>query len=491
MKTPTTEPVSLGLRLLLGLLGVGLLAVALWSCIAVLPPRLYPPLTNQDLAGLTRAERAERIEGRSKLQNDARTTLLQGLAALLVLGGAGLGAWATLRQVRISRVELDDARKRAENEAQQARDQLDVAQGQLEVTERQARDQLEVARQQLQEAERQARDQLALAEQGQITDRFTRAVEQLDASRSLAVRLGGLYALERIARDSRADRATVAEVLCAYVRTASREPQAVAEGISEGPDAASIQEAEAAEPMSLTGRAPDVQVAVTILGRWEQRLGEAPAELDLHGADLRGADLPGAQLQGANLEKAQLQWARLAGAQLQRARLGRAQLQHADLRTAQLGGATLQEAQLQHALLLDARLQHADLTDARLRRAKLIGVWLEEAVLDRADLQYANIGHAHLKGVKLRKAQLQDANLRRTDLRGAHLREAQLEDADLLAAKLQDADLSGANLSGALLQDAYLKGVQWQGATASMRTFWPSAEEQRIAEQAGVRFERP
>jgi hypothetical protein len=168
--------------------------------------------------------------------------------------------------VRISREGLDDARQQAQGEAQQARDQLDVARQQLEATERQARDQLEVARQQLQEAERQARDQLALAEQGQITERFTRAIDQLDASRSLAVRLGGLYALERIARDSRNDRPTVAEVLCAYIRTAPRqEPPAMAQGNTPDPNAASIQEAEGVKPISLTVRAPDVQAAVTIL----------------------------------------------------------------------------------------------------------------------------------------------------------------------------------------------------------------------------------
>jgi hypothetical protein len=94
------------------LAGAVLLTVALWACIAVLPGRLYPPLTNQDLAGLTAAQRAQRIEGRYKLQNDARTTLLQGLAALLVLAGAGLGATVTLRQMRISRKGLEDARKR-------------------------------------------------------------------------------------------------------------------------------------------------------------------------------------------------------------------------------------------------------------------------------------------------------------------------------------------------------------------------------------------
>ena len=40
-----------------------------------------------------------------------------------------------------------------------------------------------------------------LTEQGQVTDRFTRAIEQLGSDK-LDVRIGRIYALERVARDS-------------------------------------------------------------------------------------------------------------------------------------------------------------------------------------------------------------------------------------------------------------------------------------------------
>src|SRR3954447_15524918 len=51
------------------------------------------------------------------------------------------------------------------------------------------------------------RVQQNLTEQGQITDRFTRAVDQLGQSEpdKLMVRIGGAYALERIMRDSQND----------------------------------------------------------------------------------------------------------------------------------------------------------------------------------------------------------------------------------------------------------------------------------------------
>jgi hypothetical protein len=62
-----------------------------------------------------------------------------------------------------------------------------------------------------------ARRTFRLTEQGQVTDRYTRAVEQL-GSEKLDVRIGGIYALERVARDSAIDHPTVMEVLTAFIR---------------------------------------------------------------------------------------------------------------------------------------------------------------------------------------------------------------------------------------------------------------------------------
>jgi hypothetical protein len=63
---------------------------------------------------------------------------------------------------------------------------------------------------------------------GQITERFTRAIDQLGSS-ELDIRLGGIYALERIARDSPDDHPQVMEVLTAYVREHAPWPPAQAQ----------------------------------------------------------------------------------------------------------------------------------------------------------------------------------------------------------------------------------------------------------------------
>jgi hypothetical protein len=75
----------------------------------------------------------------------------------------------------------------------------------------------------------------------QVTERFTRAIDQLGATDSegknkkLEIRLGGIYALERIAWDSpERDYSTVMEVLTAYVRENTPQAQWPSEGSSDG-----------------------------------------------------------------------------------------------------------------------------------------------------------------------------------------------------------------------------------------------------------------
>lgn len=60
-----------------------------------------------------------------------------------------------------------------------------------------------------------------LTQQGQLTDRYTKAIEQLGSDK-LDVRLGGIYALERLAVDSQRDHPTIIEVLTGLPRRPRR-----------------------------------------------------------------------------------------------------------------------------------------------------------------------------------------------------------------------------------------------------------------------------
>jgi hypothetical protein len=69
----------------------------------------------------------------------------------------------------------------------------------------------------LKHGERVAADARQDAAERRITDLYTKAVEQLGSDKA-AVRLGGLYALERLAQNVSEQRQTIVNVICAYLR---------------------------------------------------------------------------------------------------------------------------------------------------------------------------------------------------------------------------------------------------------------------------------
>ena len=166
-------------------------------------------------------------------------------------------------------------------------------------------------------------EQLLVAQEGQITERFTRAIEQLGSDR-MEVRLGGIYALERIANDSDKDYWTIMETLTAYVRERApwREPPSEAPAEAVGEEAAPPAAATSPAPAAPSKPVTDIKAVRTVLGRRKYRYSQGEAKrLDLSGTDWRGATLRGAPLEGATLQGAHLEGADLTGSHLEGADL--------------------------------------------------------------------------------------------------------------------------------------------------------------------------
>jgi hypothetical protein len=203
-----------------------------------------------------------------------------------------------------------------------------------------------------------------LAREGHVTDRYTKAIEQLGSDR-LSVRLGAIYALERIMIDSARDHPTIVEVLAAFVR----EHEAPA-GLY-GPDL--DEDGLPLPPRPQPAAATDVQAAVTVLGRRPAGRTER-GQINLAGAylglaDLHGANLHGADLTWVNLTRANLSGADLGGANLTRTNLALADLTNANLREAKLTDAILENADVGGANLTDMLVTRTDLTRMRSGRS--------------------------------------------------------------------------------------------------------------------------
>jgi uncharacterized protein YjbI with pentapeptide repeats len=375
-------------------LAIGVLVVLVLAGVLILPQLLHPPLSAQELQGVPGADR--RIE----LQQ-AQAKLQDDTRATLLQGIAGLllvaGAIATWRQVNVNR-------------------------------------------------------------QGQITERFTRAIDQLGSTKD-DVQVGGVYSLERIANDSPDDRRTVQAVLAAVVRAHAPWPV----GAPNGPQHPSPTVDEGL--LWLHYRAPAVQAAMIVLGRRPRSADEL--QLFLGRVDLRAAFLHSARLSYANIRHANL-----ARSQMPRVDLVGADLDDTDLRQTKLQDARLTGANLQQAYLQEAHLQRADLRGANLRGADLRG-----ANLQGADLSEVQIPRSHV--VDLVDVGRDGSRLRQTDLQGARLDGANLQQANLRRADLRGASLRGADLRGANLQGAQLEGADLTQAHTDAATAWPDGFQPR------------
>jgi hypothetical protein len=272
----------------------------------------------------------------AKLENDARTALIQAAGgAILLLGflATAIGLVLTWRNLQITQ---DTATKN-----------------------------------------------LQLTEDRQITERYARAVEQLGSDK-LEVRLGAIYALERIARDSERDHWPIMEILTAYMREHAPWPPN---------DARSSWRSSA-----------DLGAIITVLKRRPRVYGKGEDQpLNIRRTDLRNVNLIGMHLEAAILVESNFRRAGLYRTHLEEANLAGANLTGADLSEAHLEGAFLWGAQLQGADLSEAHLDGASFREADLRDATGLTLkqlatvrTLYEAVLHASLMEQIQRQYAHL-----------------------------------------------------------------------------------------------
>jgi hypothetical protein len=210
---------------------------------------------------------------------------------------------------------------------------------------------------------------LELSRQGQITDRFTRAIDQLGASNEVEVRLGGIHALARIARESPSDHGPIMDILTAYVRERASLPGSGPSATSGTPGSTRDGEPETQPPRPSL----DVQTVLTVIIRRAVAHDPVGWPIELEYVDLAGAQLRPVTLARAHLTGSNLRWANLKGSDLRHARLQHCNMRHAELQRADLEGAMLQGAELQDANLEWANLAGAQLACSRIEGASFRG----------------------------------------------------------------------------------------------------------------------
>ncbi|WP_410507230.1 pentapeptide repeat-containing protein [Methanosarcina hadiensis] len=261
---------------------------------------------------------------------------------------------------------------------------------------------------------------LTTAREGQITERFTRAIDQLGSDK-LEIRLGGIYALERISRESEKDYWPIMEILTAYVRLNSNVDKL--NGISlpvYDLISMDIQANESTKKQhSKLKKLPlDIQSILTILGKRKYACNDneskylEPDNLDLNNTYLEMIELKNAHLEGANFKR----------------------------------------AYLQRAYIKKTHFEEADFEEANLENAQLFECCLEGVNFENGHLENAYITKSNLKNIFSRNAHLQGVNFFKSNLERAFLPRVNFRNAFLLSVNLAKANLEGANFEGANLK---------------------------------------
>lgn len=237
-------------------------------------------------------------------------------------------------------------------------------------------------------------------EDKQIAERFSKAIEQLQSEKLgvqlVGVQLGGIYALEQIAKDSKKYYWTIMEVLTAFVRESSVD--------SQGSVIFSVQE------------------AVKVIGRLNSHQERKGKTLDLRGAKLIKGNLAEVNFEGIDLR----------GANFSSSNLGGATFDGADLRKANFSNVNSSvEETVKKVSFINAKLIKANFSNARLSRSIFNNANMNDSDLSQANLSYGQFINAKLISANLTGANLSKANFSNANLSGAILEGSDLNEADL------------------------------------------------------------
>lgn len=208
---------------------------------------------------------------------------------------------------------------------------------------------------------------VTIALEGQITGRFTNAIELLSNHTSVSARLGAIYALERIARDSEKDHWTIMEILTAYIR----------DNVSWDGDEIDVPETVEEVLTAIERPLTDIQACLDVLARRARHWETKDQVLDLIRVNLRRYQVIDGHFENAYLTHSRLDWSSLNGAHLEGALLFNSHFEKAFLVGANLEGADLEEVHFEGARLIDANFKNSKLTGTHFDNAQLLDAHFE------------------------------------------------------------------------------------------------------------------
>ena len=235
-----------------------------------------------------------------------------------------------------------------------------------------------------------AQQQADIADEGLLYDRYQRGSQMLGEG-NLAVRLAGIYSLQRLAEENPEQYdELIMKQFCAYVRNHTEDDESL--------------KARSEKSIRRDRVTPeDVLAALAAIrdrchkGNMDSRLPKFTVDLSgasLIGCDLSEMDLSDANLYGANLTHCDLSGSTLSGAHLGRATLHKANLDRCALSSASIWRTDLSEISAEETDFSNTAIFKSNLSEAKLTKASLNGTMFDDTVLVNASLKEADLSWA-------------------------------------------------------------------------------------------------
>ena len=250
-----------------------------------------------------------------------------------------------------------------------------------------------------------ATQQARVATENHVTGIFSKSVELLGLVREVKVtgsdgtlvvhsvpnlesRLGALYSLERLLRESEKDQRAILETLCAYVRENS--PAQIPN------DKEEAKKLYRGDIPLLPTRRSDVQAALTIVGRRPEnvrtRAKREGWNLDFRNSNLSAYDFSGLNFDRSAFENSFLNAAKLSHSSFEGSGFANTVLREADLSRSCFGSSSFDHCDLKNAQIEDTDFSFSKITDTDFRQAKIVSFNISGANFEAAfsySLEYA------------------------------------------------------------------------------------------------------
>ena len=293
-----------------------------------------------------------------------------------------------------------------------------------------------------------AQQQANTAQQTLLNERYQQGAEMLGSS-VLSVRLKGIYALERLAKEHPYEyHVQIMKLLCAFACNPTKDENYEKKLTERN-----------ANPHVLPLPREDVQAAIDAIGSRDKKRVEIETsqdfKLNLIGAALSFARIGNANLSGAMLNYADLSYTNIFSVDLSNANLRGTVMKRADISDTDFTGASAGAVDLSGAMIQQRGKPLFDLDYANLSPAQPSDRTLLPTHLFDADLSGKSIQRANLHSVIITNSDLSDTHFLDSKLPGAEIIQSNLSGARILRTDMSRATLRDTDLSGAYFYDPH------------------------------------